>query len=82
MAEGERVADVAEGDLHIDPVLAQLAGIADQGAHVAAFGEQNGQELSADHAGCSREQDHRADCSHPYAAPARARLRARSGPLT
>ena len=64
MPEGERIPDVPQRDLHVDPVLAELARIADQGPHLAAFGQQNGQELSPDHAGCSREQDHRADCSH------------------
>ena len=52
--------EVAERDLDVDPVLAELPRVADEHAHLVALGEQRGQQLAADHAGCSREQDHAA----------------------
>ena len=53
-------AEVAESDLDVDPMLPELPRIANEHPHLLAGREQLRQELPADDAGCSRQQDHAA----------------------
>ena len=59
MAEGGRVGEVAQGDLHPHALLAQAARVAHEAAHRLAGGDQAAQQRRADRAGGAREQDHR-----------------------
>jgi len=56
MSHREGIAQVPEGDLHVDSVLPELAGIAHQDPDLHSRVEQGRQQLSADHAGRSRQQ--------------------------
>jgi hypothetical protein len=60
MANRERVAEIPERDLDVHPVLPEPSRVPHQGADLMPVREQRGQELSTDHAGCSREEDHAA----------------------
>ena len=59
VAEGGRVREVAERDLHAHALLAQPARVAHQRAHRAAVGGQPAQQSGADGPRGPREQDHR-----------------------
>jgi hypothetical protein len=74
VSERERVPDVSEGDLHVDPVLPELPWIPDQGADPVAPSEQLRQELSADDAGCSRDEDHAVTLASAVGRPLSPRL--------
>jgi ferredoxin len=73
MADRQRVPEISQGDLDVDPMLPELPRIAHQDPYFVALGEQPRQELSPDHAGCSREEDHAATVASPPWLPAESR---------
>ena len=59
VAEGGRVGEVAERDLHAHALSAQAPGIAHQAADLCAFGHETAQQRGADEAGGAGEKQHR-----------------------
>jgi len=59
VAEGGRIGEVAESDLHAHALSAQAARVAHQAAHLSAFGDETTQHGGANETCGAGEQQHR-----------------------